>query len=155
MDYGELVNLYFHRSNALQWYWTIYVVVIGGLLAFSSLRQRPDLYTAILITVLYSFFAYKNLGAIRDVTGERHAILAAMKQYNPSAFVVEGHVESLRGLLEPTLMPPAYPGVRNFHVASDLLTILTLWAMEWRRMRATRRADALVTASDASGRALP
>ena len=35
MSYSELIQLYFERSTALQWYWTIYVVVIGGLLAFS------------------------------------------------------------------------------------------------------------------------
>ena len=159
MDYGELVNLYFDRSNALQWYWTIYVVVIGGLLAFSSLRQRPDLYTAVLITVLYSFFAYKNLGAIRDVTGERHAILAAVKQYAPSPGTEAGQVQTVRALLEPTLAPPEYPGVRNFHVASDLLTILTLWAMEWRRVRATKRGNANpafpLGEHDASSRARP
>src|SRR5205823_11397878 len=67
MKYNDLLQLYFERSNSLQWYWTIYVVVIGGLLAFSSLRQRPDVRTAVLVTVLYCFFAYKNLGAIRDV----------------------------------------------------------------------------------------
>jgi len=32
MKYAELTQLYFDRSNALQWYWTIYVLVIGGLL---------------------------------------------------------------------------------------------------------------------------
>src|SRR5438046_427647 len=77
MKYSDLIQLYFDRSSALQWYWTIYVVVIGGLLAFSSLRQRKDAVTAILVTVLYGFFAYKNLGAIRDVTTERLAILSA------------------------------------------------------------------------------
>ena len=53
---------------------TIYVVIVGGLLAFSSLQQRPDLATANLVTVLYVLFAYKNLGAIEDVTHERIAI---------------------------------------------------------------------------------
>ena len=32
MKYDQLIQLYFERSNALQWYWTLYVVVIGGLL---------------------------------------------------------------------------------------------------------------------------
>jgi hypothetical protein len=133
VSYGELIQLYFNRSNALQWYWTVYVIVIGGLLAFSSLRQRPDLVTALLVTVLYACFAYKNLGAIRDVTFERYAILDAIKQApNPG----EG---TARATIEPTLNPPAYGGaggVRNFHVACDLLTIAALWAMELRRRRA-------------------
>src|SRR5437868_12904594 len=83
MSYGELIRLYFERSNALQWYWTIYVVVIGGLLAFSSLRQRPDVRTAVLVSVLYCFFAYKNLGAIKDVSMQRFAILDTIKMFTP------------------------------------------------------------------------
>ena len=140
MKYVELIELYFDRSNALQWYWTIYVLVIGGLLAFSSLRQRKDALTVLLVTILYAFFAYKNLGAIHDVTRERFAILSALKESSPTvrsdAEAVD--VKRLRELLEPTLNPPAYDGVRNFHVASDILTIAAIWAMEWRRRKAFR-----------------
>jgi hypothetical protein len=39
MSYSELVHTYFERSVALQWYWTIYVIVIGGVLGFSTFRQ--------------------------------------------------------------------------------------------------------------------
>ena len=38
MSYSELMQAYFERSTALQWYWTIYVIVIGGVLGFSTLR---------------------------------------------------------------------------------------------------------------------
>jgi len=138
MRYGDLVQLYFHRSNALQWYWTVYVVVIGGLLAFSSLRQRPHALTAILVSVLFAMFAYKNLGAIRDVTMERYAILAAIKEYPVDTTADAGGMALARQKIEPNLQPPAYEGVRNFHVASDVLTLAAIWAMEWRRMRATR-----------------
>jgi len=114
--------------------------VIGGLLAFSSLRQRKDALTVLLVTILYAFFAYKNLGAIHDVTRERFAILSALKESSPTvrsdAEAVD--VKRLRELLEPTLNPPAYDGVRNFHVASDILTIAAIWAMEWRRRKAFR-----------------
>src|SRR5437868_7099323 len=140
MNYNDLIQLYFERSNALQWYWTLYVVVIGGLLAFSSLRQRPDVVTGVLVSVLYVCFAYKNLGAIRDATFQRFAVLAAIKE---SAGPGQGGgaspdgvpVPRARELLEPTLDPPAYEGVRNFHAASDVLTVAALWAMELRRMR--------------------
>jgi hypothetical protein len=137
--YAELINLYFERSNALQWYWTVYVVVIGGLLAFSSLRQRPDVVTAVLVSVLYVFFAYKNLGAIRDVTYQRYAVLAVIKEV-PADFAALGGlpVSRHRELVEPTLVAPAYDGVRNFHVASDVLTLAAIWAMEWRRRRYAR-----------------
>lgn len=71
MDFAALINLYFERSGALQSYWTLYVVIVGGLLAFSSLRKEPDLVTTALVAVLFSFFAYKNLGAIVEVTEQK------------------------------------------------------------------------------------
>ena len=133
MTYNDLLQHYFDRSNALQWYWTVYVVVIGGLLAFSSLRQRPDSRTAVLVTILYICFAYKNLGAIRDVTFQRMAIYETLKTVPNEPSEVS---RPLRPRLEPTLVPPAYEGVRNFHVATDVLTVLALWAMERRRRHA-------------------
>jgi hypothetical protein len=141
MSYSDLIQLYFERSDALQSYWTLYVVIIGGLLAFSSLRAMPDLLTTALLTVLFTMFAYKNLGAIRDTTEQRIAALEAIKQYDasdPSA----GDVRRARTLLEPTLNPPDYGGVRVFHIASDLLTLMTLWAMEFRRRRIAREPGA-------------
>jgi len=145
MSYADLLQLYFHRSNALQWYWTVYVVVIGGLLAFSSLRQRPDRITGILVTILYVSFAYKNLGAIRDVTYERYAILAAIKEVP-----AEG-AGTARAKIEPTLNPPEYPGVRNFHVMCDVLTVAALWAMELRRKRAWAERSAAAAGGPVGG----
>ena len=43
MHYSQLIQAYFERSTALQWYWTVYVLVIGGVLGFSTFRQRPEL----------------------------------------------------------------------------------------------------------------
>ena len=131
MTYHDLIQLYFERSNALQSYWTLYVVVIGGLLAFTSIRKEKDLRTTILVTVLFCFFADKNLDAIHDVTVQRLATLEAIKQFPE----VPGPIDPARQLLLPTLKPPAFDGVRNFHVASDLLTIAACWAMELRRRR--------------------
>jgi len=143
MNYANLVNLYFERDSALQWYWTLYVIIIGGLLAFSSLRQRPDLITATLVTVLFAFFAYKNLGAIQDVTEQRTAAATLIRNSAPAP--VSGDVTNLaqlRQTLEPTLVTPAYEGVRNFHIASDVLTIAAFWAMEYRRRRIAAAAAA-------------
>ena len=44
----------------------------------------------------------------------------------------------MRDTILPTLNPPPYDGlsgVRNFHIACDVLTVAALWAMElrWRR----------------------
>ena len=139
MRYNDLLQLYFERSNALQWYWTIYVVVIGGLLAFSSLRQRPDARTAVLVTVLYCFFAYKNLGAIKDVTDQRLAVHQAI--LSQPAELLDTTETKVRPVIEPTLLPPEFPGVRNFHVATDVLTVAAIWAMERRRVRAAKQAQ--------------
>jgi hypothetical protein len=81
MNYSELIQAYFERSVALQWYWTIYVIAIGGVLGFSTFRQRPELVTTILVTILYACFAYKNVGAIEATAEEREAIRAAFIQY--------------------------------------------------------------------------
>ena len=135
MTYNDLVQLYFDRSNALQWYWTLYVVIVGGLLAFSSLRQRGDMLTTILITVLFSFFAYKNLGAIQESSLQRFAALKSIKEF-PLTDADAGAMNRVRDTLEPTLAPPALEGVRNFHVTSDIVTIVALWSMERRRRKA-------------------
>ncbi|MGA2231058.1 MAG: hypothetical protein ABSH22_09180 [Tepidisphaeraceae bacterium] len=137
MRYSDLIQLYFERSNALQWYWTLYVVIVGGLLAFSSLRVRRDAITGLLVTFLFCMFAYKNLGAIHDTTDQRAAALQAIRQ-TPDVGVDSANVSQTRQILEPTLISPDYEGTRDFHVASDLLTIAALWAMELRRMRMAR-----------------
>jgi hypothetical protein len=132
MKYDELIQLYFERSNALQAYWTLYVVIVGGLLAFSSLRKLPAALTTLIVTLLFGLFAYENLGAILSVTKQRHATLAAIKQSDSSAAV---EIKPVRDLLEPTLTPAPESSVQRTHLVSDLLTILGLWAMELRRRK--------------------
>ena len=137
MTYNDLLQHYFERSNALQNYWTLYVVVIGGLLAFSSIRKQGDKVTTLLVSILFSFFAYKNLDAIQDVTVQRFALLDAIRKTPPiSAERSEEAAE--RAKIVGTLKPPAFDGVRNFHITSDVLTVLALWSMERRRKRRFR-----------------
>lgn len=126
MTYHDLLQHYFERSNALQNYWTLYVVVIGGLLAFSSIRQQGDRLTTLLVSILFSFFAFKNLDAIHDVTVQRFAVLESIKQLPATA----------KNTIETTLTPPEFGGVRNFHITSAVLTLLALWSMERRRQKA-------------------
>jgi hypothetical protein len=133
MNYNQWISLYFERSNALQWYWTLYVVIVGGLLAFSSLRQRGDLLTTLIISVLFCFFGYKNLGAILDTSLQRQAALDAIKTVSINS--AEADQIDMRRKLEGTLVAADPPGTRNFHITSDVLTVACLWAMELRRRR--------------------
>jgi len=132
MNYSELVQAYFERSTALQWYWTIYVLAIGGVLGFSTFRQRPELVTTILVSILYACFAFKNVGAIEATAEEREAILAAIKAY-PDSGPSAADISRVRTRLEPKLTEYDIAGARYFHIACDLLTIAFLWANEWRR----------------------
>src|ERR1700686_5503710 len=95
MNYSELIQEYFERSTALQWYWTIYVLVIGGGGGFSTIRQRPEMVTTVLVTVLFAGFAYKNLGAIVATAEERQAILLAVKDY-PASGANAGDIQRIR-----------------------------------------------------------
>jgi hypothetical protein len=132
MNFPELIQAYFERSVALQWYWTLYVLVIGGVLGFSTFRQRPELITTILVTILYACFAYKNLGAIEATAEERQAILSLVKEY-PAGDPNADNIRRTRAKLEPTMPEYDIAGVRYFHWACSLLTIAFLWAKEWRR----------------------
>ena len=134
MSYSQLVQVYFERSTALQWYWTLYVIVIGGILAFSLFRERPDFIRTLLVTVLYACFAYKNLGAIEVTLQERQAILAAIKDY-PATGPSADDIHRVREKLEPVLPLSEPTGVRYFHGACDLLTIAALWVAELRRRK--------------------
>src|SRR5262249_11739136 len=128
MNYSELVQAYFERTTALQWYWTVYILVIGGVIGFSTFRQQKELATTMLVTALYGCFAYKNLDAIESTTVERNAILATLKGHPASA-----DVTPVRERLEPTLTGPEYTSYTWFHIACDLMTVAVVWVKEWHR----------------------
>jgi hypothetical protein len=134
MNYNELIQLYFERANAMQQFWNLYVIIVGGILAFSSLRKQPAAITTALVCILFGLFAYNNLDAMHDTTAQRFATLEAIKTFpHESAGGATG--DRVRGLLEPTLTPATYGSVRTTHVTSDLLTIVALCAMELRRRK--------------------
>ena len=133
MNYNELIQLYFERSNAMQQYWNLYVIIVGGVLAFSSLRKTPAAITTALVCILFALFAYENLDAMKDTTAQRFATLEAIKQFDSS--VSGAPSKQVRDLLEPTLTPATFGSVKTTHITSDLLTIAALCAMELRRRR--------------------
>jgi hypothetical protein len=134
MNYNELIQLFFERSNAMQQYWNLYVVIVGGLLAFASLRKQPAAITTVVVSLLFALFAFKNFDAMHDVTAQRFATLQAIKQFDSTGATVASS-KQVRDLLEPTLTPATYESVRMTHVVSDVLTIAALWAMELRRRK--------------------
>ena len=134
MNYNELIQLYFERSTAMQQYWNLYVIIVGGVLAFSSLRKQPAAITTVLVCILFGLFAYENLDAMKDTTAQRFATLDAIKQFDSGAGAASPS-KQVRDLLEPTLTPATYNSVRVTHVTSDILTIAVLLAMELRRRR--------------------
>jgi hypothetical protein len=134
MNYNDLIRLYFERSTAMQAYWNLYVVIVGGLLAFSSLRKQPAAITTLIVSLLFALFAYENLDAMYDTTQQRFATIQAIEQFD-STETNAASLKRTRDLLEPTLTPATYGSVRATHVISDILTIAALWAMEFRRRR--------------------
>ena len=140
MNYSELINLYFERSNALQAYWNLYVVIVGGLLAFSSLRKQPAVVATLIVSVLFGLFAYENHDAIQVATGQRLATHEAITKFDLGA--AGPSAKQLRDLLEPTLTPASHGSVRMTHLSSDILVIIALWAMEFRRRRLKQAAIA-------------
>ena len=132
MNYNELIQLYFERSNALQAYWTLYVVIVGGLLAFSSLRKESSALTTAIVSILFALFAFENLTAIQNTAAQRFATLDAIKKSEGTT----AEVARLREPLEPTLNPASLSSTRTTHLVSDVLTIAGLWAMELRRRKA-------------------
>ena len=133
MKYQELIQLYFERTTALQNYWTLYVVIVGGLLAFSSLRKLPAALTTLIVSILFGLFAYENLNAIKDTATQRHATLSAIKQSDAGSTAPE--IKPVRDLLEPTLNPASISSTQTTHLTSDLLVIVGLWVMEFRRRK--------------------
>jgi len=141
MNYNELIQLFFERSTAMQSYWNLYVLIVGGLLAFSSLRKQPAAITTLVVSILFLLFAYKNLDAMYDTTQQRFATLQAIKQFDTTGSTTPT-AKPVRDLIEPTLNPATYSSVRATHVTSDVLTIAALWAMELRRRRLKGTAPA-------------
>jgi hypothetical protein len=133
MNYNELIQLYFERATAMQSYWNLYVIIVGGLLAFSSMRKHPAAITTAIVSILFALFAYKNLDAMHDTTAQRFAVLDAIKQYDATTSAAAS-IE-VRNLLEPTLTPATWRSVKATHITSDILTIAALCAMELRRRR--------------------
>src|SRR5256885_392897 len=128
MNYNELIQLYFERANTMQAYWNLYVIIVGGMLAFSSMRKQPAAITTLIVSILFALFAYENLDAMHDTTAQRFGTLQAIEQYDSGSATTPAS-KQVRDVIEPTLIPATYGSVKVTHVTSDILAIAGLWAM--------------------------
>jgi hypothetical protein len=142
MNYSDLIQLYFDRSNAMQNFWNLYVLIVGGILAFSSLRKHPAPITTLVVSILFALFAYENLGAMKDCTAQRFAMLDALRKFDANGGATT-NPKPARDLIEPTLTPATWGSVKATHLTSDVLTILALVAMEFRRRRLRDQGSAV------------
>jgi len=77
MNYNELIRLYFERSTAMQQYWNLYVIIVGGVSHFPSAQTAGCNYHRA-VCILFALFAYKNLDAMKDTTAQRFATIEAI-----------------------------------------------------------------------------
>lgn len=133
MEYKDLIQLYFERSNALQVFWTIYVTVVGAILTVLAAREKRDIVVASIMTLGFAAFAAVNLDAMHDVTVQRIQTRNAIRNYEPTKS--EPGLEKLRPMLEPTLKVPAVESIARFHIAADALTIAGIWVLALRKRK--------------------
>ena len=134
MTYNDLMLLFFERSNALQAFWTIYVTVIGALVAFCATRTRVGLFTMVTITVGFVAFASVNLSGMRDIESQRLAAKEALKEFPlPEEKAERSKIEFAKSHLHDTLSPPSVNSVTAFHILADVLTVSALWIMSYRK----------------------
>jgi hypothetical protein len=131
MELKDLLSLYFERTNAMQTFWTFYVTIILGLLAFfgsTKLPRKPYGITFIL-SLAFCMFAFVNLQALRGVTRQRNVtkdlIVASHLEHTPDGFV------AMR--IRPTLDPPTESGVIAVHISGDILTIGAMWFLAFKK----------------------
>ena len=106
---------------------------------FHLCAKQPAALTTALVCLLFALFAFENLGAMKDVTAQRFALLESIKQFDANGGSTT-NPRPIRERLEPTLTPATYGSVKLTHLTSDVLTILALAAMELRRRAMRRRA---------------
>src|SRR4051812_38911450 len=124
MNVADLVKIYFERAVAIQNYWTVYILVIGGILAFSTFRPNRNVGKTAVLTLLYVCFAYRNCGAIVETIGQRDAAREA---------ALTAPSNEAAGPVLATMTGTSPSGATNFHLICDVLTVAAIWVMELRR----------------------
>ncbi len=117
MNFKDLVTLYFERTNAMQYLWSIYITIVLGLMGFVG-TAKPRLAIIFLMLIAFFGFAYVNCGALRSVTNQRNVVANLIRSENKSDTDPD-----VRRQISSTLDPPSVLDVTVFHVIGDLLVI--------------------------------
>ncbi|MBZ5521627.1 MAG: hypothetical protein LAP21_05150 [Acidobacteriia bacterium] len=120
MEDKEALTLFFERSNAMQTYWSYYITVVLGVLAFFGAGSPRSVTTAGLISVTFLGFARANYQGMTDVARQRVEVCKYLikPEYNCSKLPC-----TIKSPLPITLNPPAVNAVKAFHIVVDVLTI--------------------------------
>lgn len=97
-----------------------------------------------ILTIAFCLFAAANLDGMRDVTNQRLAVQQAVLAFpTPTDGDERMSLALVRPIIQPTLDPPSYTGlrgVRTFHIECDFLTLSALWIISYRRHKTTKKA---------------
>ena len=131
MPLPDLIRQYFERATAIQNYWTVYILVIGGILAFSTFRPNRNLAKTLVLSLLYLCFAYRNCGAIVETIHQRDNFREAILKGQISGAADGQNITHVVNTLTGT----SPQGAINFHILCDALTLAAIWSMELRRRK--------------------
>lgn len=136
MDFKDLVNLYFERSNALQTYWSFYISIVLALLAFfgSLKRSRHNLLLTVFLSISFIVCAAMNLSALWDVTEARLAVKQLILTRTFSPPLDPEVLNAMRGVLKPATLG----WVVGTHLSGDILTLAGIWYLALRKAARSR-----------------
>jgi len=134
MEFKDLVTLYFERSSAMQTFWSIYVTIALGLLAFiGSVKPSPERnLLAGILSFSFVAFAAVNLDALVDVTIARNVAKELISNFKPSATLTQEVIDKIM----LTVRPPAVWTIIVFHVTADILVLAGVWILTLRKGKA-------------------
>src|SRR5881396_726481 len=128
MDFKDVLNLFFERSNALQPLWSFYTTVVLALIAFfSAIKPSEKIRVgAVIFSIVFVVLAWANLDALLTVTRQRLAAVSLLKDTSKLSNVPDkAVVNALLGGLEPSSVRRVVIG----HVAADFFVLAMIWML--------------------------
>jgi hypothetical protein len=121
METNDLLPMVFERFSAAQTLWNLYITVSLGLLMFIAavpvaLNRRA---ARMVLSVAFVVFAASNLGALREVTNQRIALVN---------LTISKLGDTEKGFITPNILnaPPVWV-VAVFHLFWDAMVLICIW----------------------------